>query len=67
MINLDRLEQILATENPGLSEAQTRLVSGRIQRIRNALRSATKPLLWKARDRVGTRLRWYVDVEEVNR
>jgi hypothetical protein len=67
MINLGKLEQILSTENPGLSEAQTRLVSQRIQQIRNALRSANKPLLWKARDRVGTRLRWYVDVEEVNR
>ncbi|OGO35349.1 MAG: hypothetical protein A2W35_02710 [Chloroflexi bacterium RBG_16_57_11] len=67
MINLGKLEQILATENPGLSETQTHLVSKRIQRIRNALQSASKPLLWKARDRVGTRLRWYVDVEEVDR
>jgi hypothetical protein len=67
MINLGKVEQILAADDIGLSEAQKRLVSGRIQQIRTALRSANKPLLWKARDRVGTRLRWYIDVEEVNR
>lgn len=67
MINLSKLEQVLATDNPGLSEEHSQLVSGRIQMIRNALRSASKPLLWKARDRVGTRLRWYLDVEEVDR
>jgi len=67
MINLGKLEQMLHTENPGLSEEQTRLVLQRIQQIRSALRSISKPLLWKARDRVGTRLRWYTEVEEVNR
>jgi len=67
MINLGKLEQILQTENPGLTEEQTRLVLQRIQNIRSALRSTSKPLLWKARDRVGTRLRWYTEVEEVDR
>ena len=67
MINLDKLEQLLSAENPGLTDEQTRLVLQRIQQLRHAMRAASKPLLWKARDRVGTRLRWYAEVEEVNR
>ena len=67
MINLNKLEQMLNNENPGLSEGQSRLVLQRIQQIRSAMQSASKPLLWKARDRVGTRLRWYAEVEEVDR
>jgi hypothetical protein len=44
-----------------------RLVLLRIQQIQQALERARKPLIWKARDRVGTRLRWYMEVEEVDR
>ena len=66
-LNLKRLEQILLHENPGLSQSETQLVLRRIEAIRQALKGASKPLLWKARDRVGTRLRWYTEVEEVNR
>lgn len=67
MLNLGRLEAMLRNDNPGLSDEQTRLVLERIQGVRNAMRSVSKPLLWKARDRLGTRVRWYVPVEEVNR
>jgi hypothetical protein len=67
MISLGKMEHILNSENLGLSEAQSRLLSRRISQVRSALQSASKPLLWKARNRVGRRVRWYVDVEEVNR
>jgi hypothetical protein len=66
-INLSRIEQIVANESPGLSELETQIVLERVNTIRLALDRAAKPLLWKVRDRVGTRIRWYTEVEEVDR
>lgn len=66
-INLQRLEDILLNSNPGLDEADTRLVLDRIAHLRKALKTMPTDILWKARDRVGTRLRWYTEVEEVDR
>ena len=66
-INLSKVESVLVNENPGLSDEDTQRVLERINTIRRILDRAAKPLLWKVRDRVGTRLRWYTEVEEVNR
>ena len=66
-INLKRLEEILLRENPGLSDADTQLVLGRIGQLRRALQAMPTDILWKARDRLGTRIRWYTEVEEVER
>jgi hypothetical protein len=66
-LNLARLEEILDSDHLGLTADQVRLVLLRIQQIQQALERARKPLIWKARDRVGTRLRWYMEVEEVDR
>ncbi len=66
-INLGRIEQILLTENLGLSQEQVEMVLGRINTIRRVMSRARKPVFWKMRDRLGTRLKWYADVEEVER
>lgn len=66
-INLKRLEDLLLYENPGLSEQDTETVLRRIEQIRRALQAMPTDILWKARDRLGTRLRWYTEVEEVER
>jgi hypothetical protein len=66
-INLSRLEHIVIDANPGLSEDETQIVLERINTVRRALDRATKPFLWKIRDRLGTRIRWYTEVEEVER
>ena len=62
-----QVESVLVNENPGLSDEDTQRVLERINTIRRILDRAAKPFLWKVRDRVGTRLRWYTEVEEVNR
>jgi len=67
MMNLNRLEQILHSDTHNLNAEQARLVVERIAAIRQAMKQISKPLHWKARDRVGTRLRWYTEVEEVDR
>jgi len=67
MMNLARLDAILQEDDLGLDAGRVAQVQARIQAIRDALVNANKPLTWKARDRVGTRIRWYAEVEEVNR
>jgi hypothetical protein len=66
-INLSKVEDVLVNENPGLNDEDTQRVLERINAIRRVLDRAAKPFLWKVRDRVGTRVRWYTEVEEVNR
>lgn len=66
-ITLDKVENILLEDNPGLDKGQQDLVMSRINTIRRLLERMDKPILWKVRDRVGTRLRWYAEVEEVDR
>ena len=50
-----------------MNEDDTQIVLERINTIRRVLDRAAKPFLWKLRDRVGTRIRWYAEVEEVDR
>ena len=66
-ITLSKVEQLLVDDNPGLDSAQQQIVFDRINTIRRILNRIRKPLLWQVRDKVGTRLRWYAEVEEVNR
>jgi len=66
-ITLSKVETILVDSNPGLDSEQMQRVLSRINAIRRLLDRANKPILWKVRDRVGTRIRWYTEVEEVNR
>ena len=66
-ITLSKVETILVESNPGLDDEQRQRVLTRINTIRRLLDRVTKPILWKMRDRVGTRMRWYTEVEEVNR
>jgi hypothetical protein len=65
-INLNRLEGVVRHENPGLTASEQHTVLQRVSTIHRALDRAAKPLLWKVRDRLGTRIRWYADVEEVD-
>jgi len=66
-MTLSKVESILVDSNPGLDAEQQQCVLARINTIRRLLDRANKPILWKVRDRVGTRIRWYTEVEEVDR
>jgi hypothetical protein len=66
-INLKRVEEILLKEDLGLTPEDRQIVLNRIHRIQRTLRAVSKPLFWHIRNQVGTRLRWYTEVEEVNR
>jgi uncharacterized protein YjiS (DUF1127 family) len=65
-INLARVEDMLLNEDLGLSRAELQTVLRRIKRIQRTFRAINKNLFWKLRNELGTRIRWYAEVEEVD-
>jgi hypothetical protein len=49
----------------GLNDAAASRVTTAAVRLRTAMDEAPKSLRWRARERVGRRMKWYRDVEEV--
>jgi hypothetical protein len=66
-INLNRVQDLLAGEELNLTAEEKNLISGRVRRIEQAIQDIPKSLAWQLRDKVGTRVRWYEEVEEVDR
>jgi hypothetical protein len=62
-INYDRL--LAGLPGSGLGEVDQRVIAGRIEAISAATESAPKSVKWKARARVGDRVRWYEEPDEV--
>jgi hypothetical protein len=50
-----------------LNEAQKAEISGRLDKMQDAMDRAPKNMQWKLRARLGTRVPWYDEVEEVHR
>ena len=65
-INLKRVEDLLLAGGLGLTEEERDLVLRRVQKIASAVEAAPKSMAWKMRDLIGTRVRWYAEVEEVD-
>lgn len=66
-INLKRVEEVVSDEKLNLSEAERGLILKRISEIQRTFEAMPKSLAWQMRDKVGTRVRWYEEVEEVDR
>ena len=66
-INLKRVEEIISDANVSLEESERGLIKKRIRDIQQTFESMPKSLAWQMRDKVGTRVRWYEEVEEVAR
>ena len=64
-INLQRVEDLVGKEDLTLTQDERELVLTRIHEIKDGFDKIQKPLAWQLRDRVGTRVKWYMDVEEV--
>ena len=63
-INLGRVEELV---NKELSQDERNLVLSRVREIQKTFEEMPKPIAWQLRDRVGTRVKWYIEVEEVDR
>ncbi len=66
-INLKRVEEVVAEKDLNLTEAERSVIRNRISEINKAIEAMPKSLAWQMRDKVGTRVRWYEEVEEVDR
>jgi len=66
-INLDRVADLVTKEELHLAPADRELILSRVNAILRMFAEMPKPLAWRLRDRVGTRVRWYEEVEEVQR
>lgn len=65
-MNLERVEALLADKDISLSPDERNLIVGRIRNIQKAFDEMPKSAAWKMRDKIGTRVRWYLEVEEVD-
>jgi hypothetical protein len=63
-MNLDKV-RMLAQAYPQLSADQKAKVEEQVKEILASFERQPKPLAWRLRDRVGDRVKWYKDVDEV--
>jgi hypothetical protein len=66
-INLGKVEEMVQKEEIDLSQEEKEMILERSQKILKMFENMPKPLPWQIRDRVGTRVKWYIEVEEVRR
>ena len=64
--NLQLLDEKLAVYRD-LSDEDRQVVHERIQELEDRIEAAPKSLRWKARGQIGERVKWYKDVEELER
>ena len=66
-INLKRVEEVVGDESLNLTADERGVILRRLTEIHQTFESMPKSLAWQMRDKVGTRVRWYEEVEEVDR
>jgi hypothetical protein len=66
-INLKRVEDLMEEKELPLTKDERDLVLSRVREIQKTFEEMPKPLPWQIRNRVGTRVKWYLEVEEVRR
>lgn len=66
-LSLKRVEDVVRDETLNLTASERGLILKRISEIQQTFEAMPKSLAWQMRDKVGTRVRWYEEVEEVAR
>jgi hypothetical protein len=66
-MSLLRVEEVVREETLNLTKSERGLILQRITDIHQIFEAMPKTLAWQMRDKVGTRVRWYEEVEEVAR
>jgi hypothetical protein len=66
-LSLERVRAVVGDESLNLTAAERDLILKRVSEIQQTFESMPKSLAWQMRDKVGTRVRWYEEVEEVAR
>jgi hypothetical protein len=66
-LNIEKLNNILGQGELALNQTQIETIKERLAGIKQAMDTTSKSLGWKLRAKIGTRVRWYEEVEEVRR
>lgn len=66
-LNNQKLAKFVDNGEVDLDEAEKQTIKDRLAAIQASMDQAPKTMAWKLRARLGTRLRWYEEVEEVQR
>ena len=66
-MSIQKLQDFLAEGNVELDETQIQTIKERLATIQETMDAAPKTFAWKMRAKVGKRVRWYEEVEEVQR
>jgi hypothetical protein len=66
-MSLQKLRQFLEEGGVELEEQEAETIMKRLVALERAMDDAPKTMAWKMRARIGTRVRWYEEVEEVQR
>jgi len=66
-LNNQKLAEFVDNGEVQLDDTQKQTIKDRLGTIQQAMDAAPKTRGWKLRARVGTRVRWYEEVEEVQR
>lgn len=66
-LNIQKLNDFLDNGEVDLDEVEVQTIKERLAAIQQAMDEAPKTLAWKMRSKVGTRVLWYEEVEEVQR
>jgi uncharacterized protein YabE (DUF348 family) len=66
-MTIQKLHDFLDEEQIELDAEDAQTIKRRLVAIDKAMDAAPKTMAWKMRARIGTRVRWYEEVEEVQR
>lgn len=66
-MTIQKVLNILDQDNVDLDEKKKQTIRERVAIIQAAMEAAPKSLTWKIRNKIGTRVRWYNEVEEIQR
>lgn len=64
-MNLDKVSK-LAQGYPQLKDEEKQHVAAQVQKVMERIEAEPKPMAWRLRARVGDRVKWYKDVDEVH-
>jgi hypothetical protein len=62
-----RVEEVVRDESLNLTAEERSVILERVAEIHRTFETMPKSLAWQMSDKVGTRVRWYEEVEEVAR
>ena len=65
-INLQRVVDLVNEKDVNLTQDERDLIISRVREIEKTFAEMPKSVAWQLRDRVGTRVKWYIEVEEVH-